>query len=244
MNNLIFIIFIIIIIIIILLFVYDIFGNKCESFIPKNIDNNKYYDENGKLINHKINEREEQEQAYKYIESNDIVLELGGRYGTVSSVINYKLNNKKNHVVVEPDENIIPALTRNREINKSGYHILSKIISNTDKKKIDDGYGTRYVDIDVNSMRDDKTNNIISYKDFKKLFPLNFNVIVADCEGCLAELIKNMGTDFYKINKVIFEADFPKLCNYAELIEQLQNDGFRMVEEKSNFRYVFIKYLF
>ena len=26
--------------------------------------------------------------------------------------------------------------------------------------------------------------HIISYQDFKKQFPLNFNVLVADCEGC------------------------------------------------------------
>ena len=29
--------------------------------------------------------------AYDYIEPDDIVLELGGRYGTVSNVINHKL---------------------------------------------------------------------------------------------------------------------------------------------------------
>ena len=45
----------------------------------------------GQLINHKIEERTEQEQAFKYIYPDDVVLELGGRYGTVSSIINYKL---------------------------------------------------------------------------------------------------------------------------------------------------------
>ena len=141
-----------------------------------------------------------QQEAFKYIEPNDIVLELGGRYGTVSSVINYKLNNKKNHVVVEPDENILPSLINNRRLNKSDYIILPKIISNSNKKKIEGGYGTHYIDSDDN----DKTNNIISYQDFKKEYPLNFNVIVADCEGCLCEFIKNMGDDFSKINKIVF----------------------------------------
>jgi FkbM family methyltransferase len=230
---------IIIIILIILVVILIINQNKFELFISADIDNNKYYNEKGKLINHKVEERTEQEQAFKYIEPNDIVLELGGRYGTVSAIINYKLNNKKNHVVVEPDENIIPSLTKNRNLNNSDYHILPKIISNTNKKKIDAGYGTHYVDVDNNN--DNKTNNIISYQDFKKQYPLNFNVIVADCEGCLAEFIKNMGDDFSKINKIIFEADFPNLCNYDQLIQNLINNGFTMIEEDSKFRYVFMK---
>ena len=129
MNN-----FIIIILIISLIIIF-IIDNKYESFISDDIDNNKYYNEKGELINHKVEERTEQEQAFKYIEPNDIVLELGGRYGTVSSVINYKLNNKKNHVVVEPDENILPSLINNRCLNNSDYIILPKIISNSNKKK-------------------------------------------------------------------------------------------------------------
>jgi hypothetical protein len=145
MNNL-FRIISILLILIIFMIIPNIFYKNYELFISDEIDKNKYYDENGNLINHKINEREEQEQAFKYIEPNDIVLELGGRYGTVSGVINYKLINKTNHIVVEPDEKIIPALTKNKELNNSKYQIFPKIISNTNKKKIDDGYGTHYIE--------------------------------------------------------------------------------------------------
>ena len=230
---------ILILIIIILLIIIYVDRKKCETFITEDIDNYKYYNEKNELINHKELERDEQEQAYKYIEPNDVVLELGGRYGTVSAVINYKLENKKNHVVVEPDENIVPALIKNRDLNNSSYYILSKVISNSNKKKIESGYSTHYVDSNYN----EKTNNIISYEDFKKQFPLDFNVIVADCEGCLAEFIKMMGDDFYKINKVIFEADMAQLCNYDEIIQILLNNGFTLIEKKFNIvdRYVFIK---
>jgi FkbM family methyltransferase len=229
----------IVLILIILLIVIYLHDCNCESFITEDIDNYKYYNEKNELINHKELERDEQEQAFKYIEPTDVVLELGGRYGTVSAVINYKLNNKKNHVVVEPDENIVPTLIKNRELNNSGYYILSKVISNSNKKKIESGYSTHYVDSNDN----DKTNNIISYEDFKKKFPLDFNVIVADCEGCLADFLKMMGDDFYKINKVIFEADMAHLCNYDEIIQILLNNGFTLIEKKFNIvdRYVFIK---
>ena len=236
MNKLIIIKMISVIFIIIIFII--ICNSKCETFITQNLDNNKYYNEKGQLINHKIEERTEQEQAFKYIYPDDVVLELGGRYGTVSSIINYKLNNKSNHVVVEPDENIIPALIKNRNLNNSGYHILPKIISNKNKKKINSGYGTYYINSEENI-----ENNIISYQDFKKQFPLNFNVLVADCEGCLCEFIDNMGNDFYKLNKIIFEADYPNLCDYNKLIKHLLNNGFKMIEKNFNVvnRYVFIK---
>ena len=141
---------ILILIIIILLIIIYVDRKKCETFITEDIDNYKYYNEKNELINHKELERDEQEQAYKYIEPNDVVLELGGRYGTVSAVINYKLENKKNHVVVEPDENIVPALIKNRDLNNSSYYILSKVISNSNKKKIECGYSTHYVDSNDN----------------------------------------------------------------------------------------------
>jgi len=50
----------------------------------------KFFDENNKIINHQELEAEEQKLSEKYIEENDIVLELGARYGTVSCTINKK----------------------------------------------------------------------------------------------------------------------------------------------------------
>jgi 4-hydroxy 2-oxovalerate aldolase len=43
-------------------------------------DTLNYYDENGKVIDHKTIERTEQTLANKYIDANDVVLELGARY--------------------------------------------------------------------------------------------------------------------------------------------------------------------
>jgi len=51
----------------------------------------------------------EQYLILKYIKPNDIVLEIGARYGIVSNTINLLLDNKKNHIVVEPDLEVIPA---------------------------------------------------------------------------------------------------------------------------------------
>ena len=182
-----------------------------ETFIPNTIDTIVYYDEKNNIIDHKLVERDEQEQAYKYIDGNDIVLELGGRYGTVSNVINYRLNNKEMHVVVEPDENVVKALEKNRDSGNFKYKIETRYISNNPKEMIYEDYGSRL----VNS--NNTNNNNINWVDFKEKYPFHFNVIVADCEGCLCEFIETMGDDFNKINKIIFEEDQEQMCNYVIL---------------------------
>jgi hypothetical protein len=51
----------------------------------------------GNRVNIETVEKHEQDLANKYILENDIVLELGARYGSVSCTINSKLNNKNNN---------------------------------------------------------------------------------------------------------------------------------------------------
>lgn len=58
-----------------------------------------YFDEHGKKIRHLQVERKEQILAEQYIQPDDCVLELGARYGTVSCVINKKLNDKTRQVI-------------------------------------------------------------------------------------------------------------------------------------------------
>ena len=58
----------------------------------------KIYNEQDILVDTEKLEKPEQELAEKYINKDDIVLELGARYGSVSCIINSKLSNKTNHV--------------------------------------------------------------------------------------------------------------------------------------------------
>ena len=70
----------------------------------------------------------------KDIKENDIVLELGARYGTVSCAINNQLKTKTNQVSVEPDHKVWEALEKNKKINNCNFHILRGFLS---KKKLD-----------------------------------------------------------------------------------------------------------
>lgn len=188
----------------------------------------KIYDENNNLVNINKLEKPEQDIAKKYIEKNDIVLELGARYGSVSCIINSKLCNKKNQVVVEPDKRVWEALEKNKKINNCDFNIVKGFIGN---KKMDLINLNEYYGGYASTFIYNENTNIQSYKldEIIKKYNLKFNVLVADCEGFL-EVFFNENPDFYKdLRLIIFEADYPQKCNYDKIRELLINNNFKCI---------------
>jgi FkbM family methyltransferase len=182
-------------------------------------------DKNGTVIDTESIEKNEQILANHFIMENDVVLELGARYGSVSYVISSKLNNKKNLVVVEPDDRVWDALENNRLRNNCEFHIVKGFISNrklglTNLDVFADGYGSTFVE--------DSDTRIPSYtlSEIQNKYMLNFNVLVADCEGFL-EVFFDENPSFYKqIRLIIFEADYPEKCNYEKIRYNLRLNNF------------------
>jgi FkbM family methyltransferase len=197
-----------------------------------------YYDEKGEKINTKVEEIDEQVDAEQYIKPDDIVLEVGARYGTVSNVINTILKNKTNHIVIEPDDTVINALTKNRDSHGCKFQIFNGYISNKNKKIIYKDYATHLVDIDEKG-GEDLANKRISYTDLKKKYNLDFNVLVIDCEGCMEELILDIGKDIKNYNKIFFEKDFPHKSNYEFIKNYLLGYNFNII--KYGFRCIYTK---
>jgi FkbM family methyltransferase len=193
----------------------------------------------GKKININRIEKHEQDLANKYILSDDVVLELGARYGSVSCIINSKLSNKNNQVVVEPDERVWNALEDNKKRNFCEFNIIKGFISN---KKLDltnldcclGGYGATFIE------NNDSKINSYSLDDIKFKYNLNFNVLVADCEGFL-EVFLDENPDFYDdLRLIIFEADYTEKCNYNKIKSKLIEKKFtKLLEGHQN---VYIKY--
>ena len=184
----------------------------------------------GNLVDIEHVEKPEQDLVNKYILENDIVLELGARYGSVSCIINSKLNNKNNQVVVEPDERVWDALDKNKNSNNCKFNIVKGFISN---KKLDltnldcwlGGYGATFIEND---------NTLIpsySLNEIKQKYNLNFNVLVADCEGFL-EVFFDENPDFYNnLRLLIFEADYTEKCNYDKIKNKLIEKNFIKILE-------------
>jgi FkbM family methyltransferase len=184
----------------------------------------------GKSINIKYVEKQEQDLANQYVLEDDIVLELGARYGSVSCIINSKLKNKTNQVVVEPDDRVWKALELNRERNNCHFHIVKGFISNkkldlTNKSAYLGGYGATYIENEKTLIPSYSLNEII------KKYNLNFNVLVADCEGFL-EVFFDENPNFYtKLRLIIFEADYPQKCNYDKIKHNLKKHKFTKLLE-------------
>lgn len=187
----------------------------------------EYYDEHGEKIKHLITERKEQILAEKYIKPEDVVLELGARYGTVSCVINKKLKNKHNQVVVEPDSRVWQPLEDNMKRNDCDFHIIKGFISNKKMKLTDKedwrGYGTK--------SEEDPSSKIPSYTldEIQKKYKLKFNVLVADCEGFLCQFLEENPGFLDQLRLIIFEKDNPKMCNYNAIKRQLKEKKFKQL---------------
>ena len=198
--------------------------------LNKNNENEfKFYDENNELIDHKRLEWVEQEQAKKYIDENDKVLELGARYGTVSCLVNRKLKNKKDHYVVEPDKKVWSSLEKNKKINNSEFTIIKGVIGEKNMKIEGQGYSTRSVPSDNPEIELYSIPNV------------KFNTLIVDCEGCF-ENFYNENKDFVKgLKKIMYETDEPEKCDYNYIKNDLLSEGFKIVENHNNFHYVLMR---
>jgi FkbM family methyltransferase len=189
----------------------------------------KIYDQNYNKIDISKIERLEQELAKNFIQENDVVLELGARYGSVSCTINMKLNDKTKQVSVEPDKRVWEALELNKKINNCNFNIIKGFIS---KQKLGltnldvclDGYGSTCVE--------DLSSNITSYTldEIKSMFNIQkFNVLVADCEGFLENFFDENNELYDELTTIIFEEDYPEKCNYKKIKLNLINKGFDQI---------------
>jgi FkbM family methyltransferase len=109
---------------------FDLSGGRfradgCEYVIPKDITSRTY---RSCFVNGSY-EAEERELIRTYLRPTDTVLELGACLGIVSCMTNRILKDKSRHVVVEGNPFCIPALHRNRDLNKAGFLIENCAVS-------------------------------------------------------------------------------------------------------------------
>jgi len=182
--------------------------------------------EHDATIDTEKHETEEQALVYRFIQSNDVVLELGARYGSVSCMINYKLTSKTSQVVVEPDERVWDALERNKRVNKCEFAIIKGFISSkqlglTGLNICNGGYGATFVEA--------SESKIPSYTlaQIEAQHKLKFNVLVADCEGFLETFFDENPTFVNQLHLIIFEEDGREKCNYVKIRTMLKHNGFR-----------------
>ena len=183
------------------------------------------HDQYGNSVDIANLEKPEQDLANEYIEETDVVFELGARYGSVSCIINSLLKGKKNQVVVEPDERVWEELERNKKVNKCEFHIVKGFVSSkklglTNLNEYYGGYAATYID------QDDSKIPSYTMEEIKTHYNLQFNVLVADCEGFLERFFDENPTLIQQLRLIIFEADYEEKCNYDKIRIMLKTNGF------------------
>jgi len=190
--------------------------------------------ERGELVDTERWEKRERIHAEMYVDPNDVVLELGARYGSVSVVINKKLNNPLNHVAVDPDERIWSSLERNRDAYGCTFHILKGVISRTPVKleALDDydGYATT-------SVPTTEPTSIKSYtlEEVQEMYGLKFTAVVADCEGFLGTFFEENPWIYDQLNTVLYEQDYEWKCDYELIAKNLKEHGLTNIWYGSHF---------
>lgn len=199
------------------------------------------YNEKGEKVDIENLEVSEQYLAKKYVNGNDIVLELGARYGSVSVCINQKLTNKRNHIAVEPDERVWTALEFNRSINNCEFQIIRGFISESKLELVNKdcwygGYGATAI-----VSEDSKIPHYSLQSIREKYLPefSSFTCLVADCEGGLERFLDENPKLYYELRTIIFERDYPEKCNYKKIEDELIKHRFEPVLK--GFQNVWIK---
>lgn len=203
----------------------------------KNVPN--IYNNANKLVEFHI-EKPEKDLANLHVKKDDTVLELGARFGSVSCIVNNILENKKNHVVVEPDNRVWEKLEYNKSINDCQFDIVKGFLSN---KRLSlsntndrDGYGSTFEENQETSIPSFTLDEIKERNNID-----NFNVLIADCEGFLEIFFDENPNISDNLRLVIFEEDYPDKCDYTKIRNLLLKKGLK--ELLNGHQNVWVKYL-
>ena len=208
----------------------DVYYNNCKFYneFDNLLDNNSINMEEGSRV-----------LIQKYIKPDMKILELGARYGTVSVCLNYLLNDpSKQLLCVDPDITIKDCLAKNRDINNCSFQIFNGTISKKQLYVCYNGCGweTKTYEIPPSNLKSIKISTL-SIDIIQKLYNINFNCLIADCEGFLLEFIKENEDFFNNLICVIYEEDCSinlpinnTYIDYNEVENFLTSKGFKLVE--------------
>jgi hypothetical protein len=171
-------------------------------------------------------EFEEQWMAITYLDPKDRVLELGGNYGRNSCLISSIMEDDKNLVVLETCQDYIPKLESNRKLNALNFQIEPSGLSK--KKLVQTRWITQQWEHEVLPANHFWVPTI-TWSDLKQKYPIDFNVLVADCEGALFYILQDEPNFLDRFEKIIVENDYIYMEQYEFVKRKMEENGFKIV---------------
>ncbi len=147
----------------------------------------------------------EQVMAAKYILETDTVLEIGANIGRNTCVIASLLNDDIRLTTLECCQEYAKQLQVNRDQNNFKFHIEPSALSKVGlMQKGWDTFLSGNGDIPQGYTKVDT----ITFSELQEKYKLRYNVLVADCEGALYQILKDEPDMLRDIETVIIENDF------------------------------------
>lgn len=181
----------------------------------------------------------EQKLSYKYLEKDDIVLEIGGNMGRNALVVSEILEKDNNFVTIEPNNQFYLKLTENKKINNKNFFIENSALSLTplyykDSLTYSDEISKEKFPVSTDHIQKSNNclnkSNIISYNELKEKYKLNFNVLLVDCEGSFYYILKDMEYILDNIKLIIMENDYENVEHYKYIKNLLLKRKFYCIE--------------
>jgi FkbM family methyltransferase len=198
-----------------------------------------------KLENGSLDEEyPEQLMATTFIPPNAKVLEIGANIGRNTCIIASLLDDSSNLVTLETDITNIPILEKNRDINDLKFQIEGSALSK--RKLIQRHWDTVPSDI----LYDGWTSvNTITWTDLQSKFNIQFDTLVADCEGALYWIIQDEPEFLSSFKLILIENDYKNPEHKVYVNQKYIENGFKRLlavpymwsEYYSNFYEAWIK---
>lgn len=171
-----------------------------------------------------MHEYPEQVLSCRFLPSNARVLEIGANVGRNTMVIGTILDDDKNLVTLECDQNTVKTLTYIRNINKYNFHIEDSALSK--RKLIQRGWETIPSDVDVPGYTRIKT---ITFSELEAKYNITFDTLIADCEGALYYIFMDDPDMLNNIKLFLTENDYTDITHKQKVDEILISKGFKRI---------------
>eukprot|EP00928_Gymnodinium_smaydae_P064018 TRINITY_DN47457_c0_g1_i1.p1 TRINITY_DN47457_c0_g1~~TRINITY_DN47457_c0_g1_i1.p1 ORF type:complete len:404 (-),score=97.68 TRINITY_DN47457_c0_g1_i1:79-1290(-) len=222
-----------------------------------------FFDEEGERLSCTA-EVPNHEMVMNFLDSGMTVLELGARYGTTTCAIASQLQNSGRIVAVEPDESALKALKVNLVNHNCNATVVHGVIGTVARQIQRLGDITHALEPkepgrppawwleqhpEVKSQlppgepepQPGPWAPALPFGELETRMGMNFDALVADCEGCVENFLNENPDALKKLQMIIIEADWghfdghhdgrcTETCvDYHKVMDKLLNNGFELV---------------
>jgi FkbM family methyltransferase len=172
----------------------------------------------------------EQLMCMRFIFESDKVLEIGGNIGRTAHIIHTIINDSRNHVVMECDPETARKLRYNLDLNT--YTELRIETAALSKVPLYNCGGNPRPLLEEEITAAIPLMPTISYEEICKKYEVNFDVLVADCEGSLFYIFKEDPDMLDGIHTVIMENDYTDMDHKQMVDAILTLKGFECIYQE------------